>query len=331
MAQNMYSVMRILSGMEVKGDMELRGIARSLLTAVRLKDESTYRHSKRVMYYSLKIAQYMGLNDEQIELLKWAALLHDLGKLVVSDTVLNDNGTLGSQGLRLLKNHQSLGVEILSPIDEMRDILPIIKGHHERYDGTGYPDGLCGEEIPLLSKIVAVADAYEAMIRVRPYNTPLSHLRACREMKKNAGVQFDPHVVDTFFRYLDDGDSLVSILIVEGDKEHAHHLFQLIDGMSHIRVGKGVHSSVITQAVRDEGYDLILAEISLPGTDGFELLRRMKKDFPSIRIVLMSTYSNLEIKKKAENLGAFGYLEKPVRHEELFDLVDRIVDEKITF
>jgi len=316
----------------VTGDMAFEGIVRSFLTALRLKDESTYRHSKKVMYYSLKIAQYMGFENGQTELLKWASLLHDLGKLVVPDTILNGNGKLRSQALNLLRNHQSSAVEILSSIEEMRDVLPIIKGHHERYDGTGYPDGLRGEDIPLFSRILAMADAYEAMTRIRPYNTPLSHLRACLELKKSAGTQFDPQVVDAFFRYLKfDRDHLVSILIVERDIEQFYLLFKLIDEMDHIRLGKGFNSSVITQAVRNEGYDLILADICLPWTDGFELLRSVKGDFPSIRVALMSAYSNLEMRKEAENLGAFAYLEKPVRREEVFDVVDRIADEKITF
>ena len=101
--------------------------------------------------------------------------------------------------------------------------------------------------------------------------------------------------------------------------------------MNHIRVGKGIQFSSITQAVQDGEYDLIMTDIPLPWPDGFDLFRRMRKDLHSVRIVFMSTYCNLEVKKKAESIGAFAYLAKPVSRDELFNLVDRVVDEKIVF
>ena len=110
--------------------MALQGIARSFLTALRIKDESTYRHSKKVMYYSLRIAQYLGLENRQMELLKWASLLHDVGKLVLSDTILKGNGKPKSEGSNVSSTPYALAAEIFSSTEEMKEILPIIKGHH---------------------------------------------------------------------------------------------------------------------------------------------------------------------------------------------------------
>jgi len=312
------------------GNVPLEQIVRSLLTALRMRDESAYRHSKKVMYYSLQIGQNLGLKDEQTELLKWASLLHDLGILVESYYVFNVNGEQKSKHVNLMKRHQPLAVEILSTMEGMKEIVAIIKSHHERYDGTGYPDGLCGEEIPLLSRIVAIADAYEIMTRIGPNNTPISHMQACFELKQNAGIQFDPKVVGAFFRYLRlDKNHLISIFIIENDIEHFYLIFKLIEDLDNIKLARGYNQSIVTEAISNKGYDLILADISLPWTDGFELLRYIKSEFPSVRVALMSAYTNLEMRKKAENLGAFAYLEKPVRRDEIFDVVDRIAEEKI--
>jgi putative nucleotidyltransferase with HDIG domain len=309
----------------------LEGIVRSFLIALRMRDESTYRHSKKVMYYSLKIAHHMGLDRRQQELLKRAALLHDIGKLVVSDAMLKGNGRLKAHVSSHVRNHQSLGVEILSFIEAFGDILPIIKGHHERYDGTGYPDGLRGKRIPLLSRILALTDAYEAMMRVRPYNTPLTRLHACHELQKNAGTHFDPMVVDAFSRYLkQDQEPLVSILIAEHDIYHFYLLFKMATEMDCVSLESGFSLPVINQALCSERYDLIVVDTSVTWMDGMELVRLVKERFPLVRLALMSTARTVDLRRQTQELDAFAYLHKPVRRENLFEVVDRIAEEKIS-
>jgi putative nucleotidyltransferase with HDIG domain len=308
----------------------LEGIVRSFLIALRMRDESTYRHSKKVMYYSLKIARQMGLERRQQELLKQASLLHDIGKLVVSDAVLKGNGRLKAQSAGRLANHQSLGVEILSAIDAFAEILPIIKGHHERYDGTGYPEGLRGKKIPLLSRILALTDAYEAMMRVRPYNTPLTRLHAYQELQKNAGTQFDPRIVAAFSRCLElDQDPLVSILIAEADIYHYYLLFKMASEMDGVSLESGFSLPIITQALSSERYDMIMVDTAVQWMDGIALVRLVKERFPLLRLALMSTARTADLRRQAQELQAFAYLHKPVCRENLFDIVDRIAEEKI--
>ncbi|MCJ7545868.1 MAG: HD domain-containing protein [Deltaproteobacteria bacterium] len=309
----------------------LQGIVRSFLIALRMRDESTYRHSKKVMYYALKIAHQMGLDRRQQSLLKWASLLHDIGKLVVSDAMLKGNGRLKAHGASSVRNHQSLGVEILSSVEALGEILPIIRGHHERYDGTGYPDGLHGKKIPLLSRILALTDAYEAMTRVRPYNIPLTRLHACQELQKNAGTQFDPGVVDAFSRYLKvDQDPLVSILIAEHDIYHFYLLFKMATEMGCISLESGFSLPVIDRALCSERYDMIVIDTSVTWMDGMELVRLVKERFPFVRLALMSTGRTVDLRRQAQELDAFAYLHKPVSRENFFDVVDRIAEEKIS-
>jgi putative nucleotidyltransferase with HDIG domain len=308
----------------------LEGIIRSFLIALRMRDESTYRHSKKVMYYSLKLALQMGLDRRQRELLKQASLLHDIGKLVAADAVLKGNGILKAQNSSLLMNHQSLGVEILSAIEAFGEILPIIKGHHERYDGTGYPDGLRGKKIPLLSRILALTDAYEAMMRVRPYNTPLTRLHACRELQKNAGTQFDPRVVEAFSRCLQlDQDPLVSILIAEDDIYHFYLLVKMALEMDCVSLESGFSLPVVNQALSSERYDMIVVDTSVTWMDGMELVHLVKERFPLLRLALMSAGRSVDLRRQAQEVDAFAYLQKPVCRENLFDVVDRIAEEKI--
>jgi putative nucleotidyltransferase with HDIG domain len=309
----------------------VEGIVRSFLIALRMRDESTFRHSKRVMYYALQIAQQMGLDRRQQVMLKQAALLHDIGKLAVSDAVLKGNGHFKAGAAGLLGNHQSLGVEILSEIEAFAGILPIIKAHHERYDGTGYPDGLAGRKIPLLSRILALTDAYEAMMRVRPYNTPLTRLHACQELRKNAGTQFDPRVVAAFARCLEqDHAPLVSILVADNDIYHYYLLFKMASEMDGVGLESGFSLAVIKQALSRESYDLIVVDTAVEWMDAMELVSLVRERFPLLRVVLMSTARTVDLRRQTQELNVFGYLHKPVRRENFFDICDRVAEEKIS-
>jgi putative nucleotidyltransferase with HDIG domain len=167
----------------------------SFVNALDAKSTWTKGHSLRVRHYSTMIAKELGVSDAEMKLLGTSALLHDIGKIGTYDDILNKVEALTAEEFELIKKHPDNAVAILSPIKEFQQILPIIKSHHERMDGQGYPDGLNGETIPFLSKIICVADAYDAITSERPYKKQMNKDEGLREIQIKSGPQFDPVVV----------------------------------------------------------------------------------------------------------------------------------------
>lgn len=170
----------------------------SLAQAMEKRDMGTYGHSKRVSYYSRLIAAALDLGEEERNNVRAAALLHDIGKIGISDFILGKKGPLEVQETEEVRSHPQKGVEILKPLSHFRSILPGILHHHENFDGSGYPHGLAGEKIPLSARIIAVADTYDAIISARPYRAAADHHKAVQELKRHSGRQFDRRIVDAF-------------------------------------------------------------------------------------------------------------------------------------
>jgi putative nucleotidyltransferase with HDIG domain len=165
------------------------------------RDPFTSNHSKRVMLIASDIGREMKCNENEMEALEWGGLLHDIGKIGVRDEILLKQEKLTREERIKMNAHPELGAEIISPVRKLAPELPIIRHHHEWYNGSGYPDRLIGDEIPWLARILHVADAFEAMTAQRPYRmTPLTVEQALSELRKFAGIQFDPAVVDAFVR-----------------------------------------------------------------------------------------------------------------------------------
>src|SRR5215213_1741498 len=180
---------------DFEGERRIVGIARTLVEAMEAKDPSIKEHLRSVSSLSLRIGREMSLPAEQMEALVNGALLHDVGKIGVPDSILQKTVRLTEEEYTVIKQHPALGVGILAPVEEMEPALPVVKHHHERYDGRGYPDGLEGEDIPLIARIVSVADAFDSMIRARPYGYGVSENAALEEIRENSGTQFDPRIV----------------------------------------------------------------------------------------------------------------------------------------
>ncbi len=177
---------------------------KSLVNALEAKDPYTRNHSARVTEYSLRIARRVGYDQRELKDLELAGLMHDLGKIAVPETILHKPGRLTDEEFAYIKAHPVKSEEIIQPITMLKHICPIVRGHHERYDGRGYPDGLAKLEIPLGARIMAVADTYDAMTSDRPYRQGLPHSKTVKEITHCSGTQFDPEVVHHFLAIADD-------------------------------------------------------------------------------------------------------------------------------
>lgn len=187
------------------------GLILSFVNAIDAKSSWTKGHSERVTKYAIAIAKEMDLNKEEIEMLRIASLLHDIGKIGTYDMILDKPKSLTREEFNLINMHPIRGVEILEPIHQLKHILPIIKHHHERIDGKGYPNGLKGNEIPLLSRIICVADSYDSMTSDRPYRAALGKEHAIEELRRYSGIQFDHNVVEAFLKSMHKTDILDDI------------------------------------------------------------------------------------------------------------------------
>lgn len=176
---------------------------RALAAAIDAKDPYTRGHSERVATYALMIAERIGLSAEQQDALEMASYLHDIGKIGIPEDILLKPGKLSDEEMGQMRHHPLIGANILKPVSFPWPILPVVRHHHEHYDGRGYPAGLRGEEIPLLARILTVADSYEAMTSDRPYRRGRSTREAIVELRRCAGTQFDPALVDAFTQVLE--------------------------------------------------------------------------------------------------------------------------------
>ena len=174
----------------------------ALSNAMEAKDQYTQGHSYRVADYAVGIAEQMNLRSNIIEQIKTAATLHDIGKIGVADSILNKEGNLEDNEYLMIQKHPEIGAKILAGVDFLAEVANIIKYHHERYDGRGYPEGLKGAEIPIEASILAVADAYDAMTSDRPYRRAMDQSVAVKILIRESGSQFNPIVVKAFQEYL---------------------------------------------------------------------------------------------------------------------------------
>ena len=187
--------------------MEMRNLYISTIQAlnktVEAKDPYTSGHANRVGEYAVELAEAFELPFTSIENIKTAAILHDIGKIGINDSILNKASKLTVEEYHEIMKHPSIGADIISKVDFLKDITIIVKHHHERYDGKGYPDGLKGDEIPIEASILMIADSYDAMTSDRPYRKALTPEEAVEELRKNSGTQFHPELVTKFISIIE--------------------------------------------------------------------------------------------------------------------------------
>jgi putative nucleotidyltransferase with HDIG domain len=175
-----------------------RGVVRAIADTLEAKDRYVYGHARRVSGYASAIGRRMHLGTGALEQLSLAALLHDVGKISTPDSILLKPAALDEEERAVVRLHSERGARLLAAVPEMEEVAAAVRHHHENFDGTGYPEGRAGERIPLASRIIHVADAYDAMTSPRPFRDALDHERAVRALQGGAGTQFDPEVVAAF-------------------------------------------------------------------------------------------------------------------------------------
>jgi diguanylate cyclase (GGDEF)-like protein/putative nucleotidyltransferase with HDIG domain len=198
LASKMLPSLTETAGVSAAAEKEASSIIYALAATIEARDPYTYGHSKKVSSYAVALAEAIGLPSEKVTVVSTAALLHDIGKIGIPDEVLNKVGKLEAETLDLIQSHSKLSATIVGHVVSLVSCLPAILHHHERWDGTGYPSGLKGEAIPIEARILAIADAFDAMTSPRPYRQALSYKKVLDELNRCAGTQFDPKLVEAF-------------------------------------------------------------------------------------------------------------------------------------
>lgn len=203
---------------ELNTDIDEKGVEvvtsiKTLISVINAKDRYTYGHSERVVLYSRLLADKLELSYEDKKLLIYGAYMHDVGKINVSKDILTKRMPLTDEEWEVLKRHPEDGIEIIKPVKSLEDIIPIILNHHERFDGTGYPGKIKGEEIPYLARVLCVVDSFDAMTSTRPYNVKKTYDQAIVELRKYSGSQFDPQISEKFIEVINENKNKLDNLI----------------------------------------------------------------------------------------------------------------------
>lgn len=295
----------------------LEGWARAL----DLRDHETEGHSRRVTEVTLRLARAMGLDESACLHIRRGALLHDIGKLGVPDGILLKPGPLTADEWEVMRRHPSYARTFLEPIEFLKPALDIPSSHHERWDGSGYPQGLRGEAIPLAARIFAAADIWDALRSNRPYRKALPRLAARDHIAGLAGTHLDPAVVRTFLELLDAGEldhldpgmtaPRKHILVVDDFNAQLLERWLTLDGHE---VKSADSGSAALSALAEHRFDLVLLDVMIPEPNGLAVCRRIK-EHPAMRevpVIVMSGLDASTIEPRARQVGADDFLSKPV-------------------
>lgn len=293
-------------------------IIRALVRTIDAKDRYTNGHSIRVARYSREIARRLNKSEKEQEEIYYAGLLHDVGKIRIPAAVINKPGKLTDEEYEMLKIHPVTSYHILKDIYDDKTIALAAKFHHERYDGKGYPNGLTGDNIPEIARIIGVADTYDAMTSNRSYRMSLSQQMVRSEIEKGKGTQFDPEIADVMLQMIDEDkgynmrekDLQKHILVVD-DEPINIKMVQLIMKDEPMYTVIGANSGAEALKILEEReVNLILLDVIMPEMDGFETLSRIKDKY-DIPVVFMTGDKNIETIQKATDYGVEDYLTKP--------------------
>ncbi len=295
-------------------------VIRSLASAIDAKDRYTSGHSQRVAKYAQEIARRMGKSEEEQEIVYYSGILHDIGKIRVPVEVINKPGALTEEEFGQIRTHPVIGYHILCDIHEDERVRYGAKYHHERYDGNGYPNGLSGVDIPEIARIIAVADAYDAMASDRSYRKELPQDVVREELKKGRGSQFDPEIADIMLQIMDEdkdyklrqleGD-ILNVLAIDDDRMSLKLLEYILGDMKEVRFIGCTTRLEALETLHSVDIALVLLDLKMPDTDGFTFFREIK-DIKDIPVIMMTGKKGIEIIMRIRELGIDDYLTKPL-------------------
>ncbi len=297
------------------------------------RDRYTNGHSQRVAKYAMELARRMGKTENEQKEIYYAALLHDVGKIHVPDAIIHKPSKLSEEEFAHIRLHPISGYYILKDIDEMDMIARGSRWHHERYDGNGYPNGLAGEGIPEVARIIGVADAYDAMTSNRSYRQIMPQEKVREEIENGKGTRFDPQIADIMLEMIDEDvlyqmkqkcDTTKNILIADGDSQATDIIEHILQNETEYIVHKSSSGKEALQILMKTPVELVLLDIQLPDTDGFELCREIQKTW-QIPIVFMIEDKNFDTIEKAAAMGIKDYLSKPVTPLTLLEVIRSIL------
>lgn len=292
-----------------------------LCGAVEAKDIYTRGHSLRVAQYAREIMYRLGGDEEAQEEVYCIGILHDVGKISVKDEIINKKGRLTDEEYDQIKLHTIAGYQILKGVDLIPDLAVGARWHHERYDGTGYPNGLSGENIPLIARIISVADAYDAMTSNRSYHSVMPQSEVREQIVKGMGTQFDPKIAQIMLDMIDEDmqynmkqvnyNRVINILVIDDDPFIHNMIEQLLvdENYSFTFASSGEEGIEI---MKNNKFQLCLLDKEMPGMNGFEVLQWIRDHIRKLKVILLTGDKDIETIKRAEELGADDYISKPI-------------------
>ena len=294
-------------------------VIRALVRTIDAKDRYTNGHSLRVAEYSREIAKRMNKSEKEQDNIYYAGLLHDIGKIRVPEEVINKPGKLTDEEYDQIKIHPVTSYHILKDIYEDKQISMGAKFHHERYDGNGYPNGLKGENIPEIARIIGVADTYDAMASNRSYRKALPQDVVRSEIEKGKGSQFDPEIADVMLSIIDEdrdyklketNANVKTVLVVDDEAMNIKMVEIIMKNEPRRRIIGAQSGKEALEILEREEVNLILLDVTMPEMDGFETLERIREKY-QIPVVFMTGDKNIETLERAAVYGVDDYLTKP--------------------
>lgn len=307
----------------------------ALSQTVDAKDRYTNGHSRRVAEYSKMLAARMGKSEEEQEQIYYAGLLHDVGKIRIPDDIINKPGRLTQEEFNYIKLHPVTGYNILKCIEDNPVLAIGAKFHHERYDGSGYPNGLIGENIPEVARIIGVADAYDAMTSNRSYRNAMTQQAVREQIEQGKGTQFDPEIADHMLALIDQDTEFTmrqtrqmhkNILVVDDEIINVEIIESIMQDEPMYKMYSATSGEEALRQMEHHAFDLVLLDIIMPGMDGFETLRRIREHY-DVPVVFLSADRTKETLERAQKLKVDEYITKPFLPLELKEVLHSLTSQ----